>query len=128
MPRSNPRPRLPAAHHLKGCPLAMVENGLFLASTAALIWLVNTYFPPGPILRLLFPLPMALVYLRWGPRGAWMSALDVGAAAFGVNQGPPRSLLFFDALRRVGGTAWVYLGAGAQLVYLDCGRGLCWGP
>jgi uncharacterized protein YybS (DUF2232 family) len=42
----------------------MVETA-FLASTAALIWLVNTYFPPGPILRLLFPLPMALVYLRW---------------------------------------------------------------
>ncbi|NJL45855.1 MAG: DUF2232 domain-containing protein, partial [Leptolyngbyaceae cyanobacterium SM2_3_12] len=52
-------------HRRKVGPLAMVETA-FLASTAALIWLVNTYFPPGPILRILFPLPMALVYLRWG--------------------------------------------------------------
>ena len=73
-------------------PVAMVETA-FLASTAALIWLVNTYFPPGPILRILLPLPMALVYLRWGPRAAWMSALVAGLL-LAVLMGPPRSLLF----------------------------------
>ncbi len=73
-------------------PVAMVETA-FLASTAALIWLVNTYFPPGPILRIFFPLPMALVYLRWGPRAAWMSALVAGLL-LAVLMGPPRSLLF----------------------------------
>jgi len=80
------------SHRHKAGPLAMVETA-FLASTAALIWLVNTYFPPGPILRLLFPLPMALVYLRWGPRAAWMSAL-VSGLLLSVLMGPPRSLLF----------------------------------
>jgi uncharacterized protein YybS (DUF2232 family) len=80
------------SHRLKSGPLAMVETA-FLASTAALIWLVNTYFPPGPILRMLFPLPTALVYLRWGPRAAWMSAL-VSGLLLSVLMGPPRSLLF----------------------------------
>jgi uncharacterized protein YybS (DUF2232 family) len=73
-------------------PVALVETA-FLASTAALIWLVNTYFPPGPILRIFFPLPMALVYLRWGARAAWMSALVAGLL-LAVLMGPPRSLLF----------------------------------
>lgn len=82
----------PGVHHLKAGPLAMVETA-FLASTASLIWLVNTYFPPGPILRILFPLPMALVYLRWGYRAAWMSAL-VSGLLLAVLMGPPRSLLF----------------------------------
>jgi uncharacterized protein YybS (DUF2232 family) len=70
----------------------MVETA-FLASAASLIWLVNTYFPPGPLLRIVFPLPMALVYLRWGPRAAWMSAL-VATLLLAVMMGPPRSLLF----------------------------------
>ncbi len=86
----------------------MVETA-FLASTAALIWLVNTYFPPGPILRLLFPLPMALVYLRWGPRAAWMSAL-VSGLLLSVLMGPPRSLLFLMPYAVLGvqlGFTWV---------------------
>jgi uncharacterized protein YybS (DUF2232 family) len=73
-------------------PLPMVETA-FLASAASLIWLVNTYFPPGPLLRIVFPLPMALVYLRWGSRAAWMSAL-VASLLLAVMMGPPRSLLF----------------------------------
>ena len=96
------------AHHLKSGPLAMVETA-FLASTAALIWLVNTYFPPGPILRLLFPLPMALVYLRWGSRAAWMSAL-VSGLLLSVLMGPPRSLLFLMPYALLGvqlGFTWV---------------------
>ncbi|MDY7024381.1 MAG: DUF2232 domain-containing protein, partial [Cyanobacteriota bacterium] len=55
-------------------PLPMVETA-FLASTASLIWFVNYYFPIGPVLRVFFPLPMALLYLRWGKREAWMGAL-----------------------------------------------------
>ncbi len=84
--------KLSTEHRRKVGPLAMVETA-FLASTAALIWLVNTYFPPGPILRILFPLPMALVYLRWGARAAWMSALVAGLL-LSVLMGPPSSLLF----------------------------------
>lgn len=74
-------------------PLAMVETA-FLASTASLIWLVNYYFPAGPLLRIFFPVPIAMVYLRWGGRSAWMSAL-VSGLLLSVLMGPPRSLLFF---------------------------------
>lgn len=73
-------------------PVAMVETA-FLASAASLIWLINAYFPPGPILRIIFPLPIALVYLRWGRRSAWMGAL-VSGLLLAVLMGPPRSLLF----------------------------------
>ncbi|NER84689.1 MAG: DUF2232 domain-containing protein [Leptolyngbya sp. SIO1D8] len=73
-------------------PIAMVETA-FLASAASLIWLVNAYFPPGPLLRIVFPLPIALVYLRWGRRAAWMGAL-VSGLLLAVLMGPPRSLLF----------------------------------
>lgn len=86
------KPVRATAHRLKAGPLAMVETA-FLSSAASLIWLVNTYFPPGPILRILFPLPMALVYLRWGARASWMSAL-VSGLLLAVLMGPPRSLLF----------------------------------
>ncbi len=58
-------------------PLRMVETA-FLASTASLIWFINFYFPLGPVLRIFFPVPIALVYLRWGKRAAWMSALTSG--------------------------------------------------
>ncbi|MEO0533623.1 MAG: DUF2232 domain-containing protein [Cyanobacteria bacterium P01_A01_bin.123] len=80
------------AHRLKAGPLMMVETA-FLASTASLIWLVNYYFPPGPILRIFFPVPTALIYLRWGPRAAWMSALVTGLL-LAILMGPPRSVLF----------------------------------
>ncbi len=73
-------------------PLVMVETA-FLASATSLIWLVNTYFPPGPLLRVVFPLPIALIYLRWGHRAAWMGALVAGLL-LAVMMGPPRSLLF----------------------------------
>ena len=73
-------------------PLRMVETA-FLASTASLIWFINFYFPLGPLLRIFFPIPIALVYLRWGSRAAWMSAL-VSGLLLSVLMGPPRSLLF----------------------------------
>ena len=74
-------------------PLAMVETA-FLASTASLIWLINYYFPLGPVLRIFFPVPIALVYLRWGNRASWMSAL-VSGLLLSVLMGPTRSILFF---------------------------------
>lgn len=74
-------------------PLVMVETA-FLASTASLIWLVNYYFPMGPLLRIFFPVPIALTYLRWGHRAAWMAAL-VSGLLLSVLMGPTRSVLFF---------------------------------
>lgn len=74
-------------------PLVMVETA-FLASTASLLWLVSYYLSIGPWMRILFPLPIALVYLRWGNRAAWMSAL-VSGLLLSVLMGPYLSLLFF---------------------------------
>jgi uncharacterized protein YybS (DUF2232 family) len=73
-------------------PLRLVETA-FLASTASLIWLVNYYFPLGPLLRVFFPIPIALVYLRWGNRASWMSAL-VSGLLLSVLMGPTRSILY----------------------------------
>lgn len=73
-------------------PLVMVETA-FLASAASLIYLVNFYFPIGPVLRIFFPVPIALIYLRWGARAAWMGAF-VSGLLLSVLMGPPRSLLY----------------------------------
>jgi uncharacterized protein YybS (DUF2232 family) len=73
-------------------PRVMVETA-FLASTSALLWILNFYFPIGPIFRMLFSLPTAIAYLRWGRRAAWMTAI-VAALLLGVLMGPPRSLQF----------------------------------
>ena len=71
--------------------MRLVETA-FLASTASLIWLVNYYFPLGPCCGF-FPVPIALVYLRWGNRAAWMSAL-VSGLLLSVLMGPTRSILY----------------------------------
>ncbi|MEP0789143.1 MULTISPECIES: DUF2232 domain-containing protein [Cyanophyceae] len=73
-------------------PLILVETA-FLASTSSLIWLINYYFPLGPLLRMFFPVPIALAYLRWGYRAAWMAALVTGLL-LSVLMGPTRSILF----------------------------------
>lgn len=73
-------------------PLNVVETA-FLASTTALIWLINYYFPTGPFLRMFFPIPTALIYLRWGKRSAWMTSL-VTTLLVSVLMGPPRSIQF----------------------------------
>jgi len=86
--RTNPEPR----RELGEAPLKLVETA-FLASTASLIWLVNYYFPLGPLLRVFFPIPIALVYLRWGNRAAWMAAL-VSGLLLSVLMGPTRSILY----------------------------------
>ncbi len=75
-------------HH----PRAMVETA-FLASTSALLWLINFYFPIGPVFRMLFALPTAIAYLRWGKRASWMTAI-VASLLLGVLMGPPRSIQF----------------------------------
>ncbi|MDX2098014.1 MAG: DUF2232 domain-containing protein [Leptolyngbyaceae cyanobacterium bins.59] len=72
--------------------LVMVETA-FLASTASLMWFINYYFPMGPLLRIFFPVPIALLYMRWGSRAAWMGTL-VSGLLLSVLMGPTRSILF----------------------------------
>lgn len=88
-------------------PLRMVETA-FLASAASLIWFINFYFPLGPVLRIFFPVPIALVYLRWGKRAAWMSAVTSGLL-LSVLMGPVRSMLFVMPFALMGvllGATW----------------------
>ena len=73
-------------------PLKMVETA-FLASAASLIYFINYYFPLGPLLQIFFPVPIALLYLRWGSRTAWMGAL-VSGLLLSVLMGPTRSIVF----------------------------------
>ena len=73
-------------------PLPLVETA-FMASAAALLWLVNFFFPLGPVLRVLFPLPIALLYRRWGLRSAWLGAIVASLLLF-VLLGPTRGILF----------------------------------
>lgn len=101
-PTPLPQPQAPSI-----APLVLVETA-FLASTASLIWLVNFYFPLGPVLRIFFPVPIALVYLRWGARAAWMSAL-VSGLLLSVLMGPPRSIQYlmpFGLLGVLLGACW----------------------
>lgn len=85
----------------------MVETA-FLASTSGLIWLINYYFPLGLLWRIFFPMPIALAYLRWGKRAAWMTALVTGLL-LSVLMGPPLSLQFFTPYGFLGvllGSLW----------------------
>lgn len=88
-------------------PLVLVETA-FLASTSCLLWLINYYFPIGPVLQICFPIPLALVYLRWGSRAGWMSAW-VASLLLSVLMGPARSILFllpFGFLGVLLGACW----------------------
>ncbi len=73
-------------------PIVLVETA-FLASTASLLWLFNYYLPGIPVLRIFFPIPIALIYLRRGNRAGWMTAL-VSGLLLSVLLGPTRSILF----------------------------------
>lgn len=86
-------------------PLVMVETA-FLASTAGLLWLVSYYLSIGPWMRILFPTPIALAYLRWGHRASWMTAI-VSGLLLSVLMGPYLSILFFIPYGLLG----VHLGA-----------------
>lgn len=72
--------------------VVMVETA-FLASAASLVWLINYYFPVGPILKIFFPIPIALIYLRRGKRASWMAAIVSGLLLL-VLMGPTRSIIF----------------------------------
>jgi len=70
----------------------LVETA-FLASAASLVWVLNYYFPVGAVFKIFFPIPIALIYLRWGYRAGWMTALVTGLL-LSVLMGPTRSILF----------------------------------
>ena len=76
-----------------GKPPVMLVETAFLASTASLLWLFNYYLPGIPVFRIFFPIPIALIYLRWGQRAGWMTAL-VSGLLLSVLLGPTRSILF----------------------------------
>lgn len=78
---------------LRVSPTLVTVETAFLASTASLIWLINYYFPLGPVLKIFFPVPIALVYLRWGQRASWMAAI-VSGLLLSVLMGPTRSIVF----------------------------------
>jgi uncharacterized protein YybS (DUF2232 family) len=104
---SSPPTQLQHQHLQVESTLRMVETA-FLASTASLIWFINFYFPLGPVLRIFFPIPIALVYLRWGNRAAWMAAVTSGLL-LSVLMGPVRSLLFVIPFALMGvllGATW----------------------
>lgn len=104
---SSPPGQLQHQHLQVESTLRMVETA-FLASTASLIWFINFYFPLGPVLRIFFPIPIALVYLRWGNRAAWMAAVTSGLL-LSVLMGPVRSLLFVIPFALMGvllGATW----------------------
>jgi hypothetical protein len=73
-------------------PVDLVETA-FLASTASLLWLISYYLSVVPWMRIFFPAPIALVYLRWGNRSAWMAAI-VSCLLLSVLMGPYLSILF----------------------------------
>jgi uncharacterized protein YybS (DUF2232 family) len=92
-PSSQVNPSKFVEPHLRTAPpLKMVETA-FLASAASLIYFINNYFPLGPLLPIFFPVPIALLYLRWGNRTAWMGAL-VSGLLLSVLIGPTRSIIF----------------------------------
>lgn len=72
--------------------IALVESA-FLASTASLIWLIDYYVRFGPLLKMLFPLPIALVYLRRGKRASIITAIVCGLL-LAILMGPPRSIVY----------------------------------
>ncbi len=77
---------------LQESTLILVETA-FLSSAASLIWLINSYFPIASVLRIFFPLPIALIYLRWGSRASSMTVLTTGLL-LSVLVGPTRSILY----------------------------------
>jgi uncharacterized protein YybS (DUF2232 family) len=74
-------------------PTRAIVESAFLASVTATIFLINTYFPAGPLLRMFYPVPTALIYLRWGAKSAWKTML-VTLLLLSVLMGPLRSIQF----------------------------------
>lgn len=86
-----PSPKL-KSYKFKPATIALVESA-FLASTASLIWLIDYYFRLGPFLKMLFPLPIALIYLRRGKRASIITTIVCGLL-LGILMGPPRSIVY----------------------------------
>jgi uncharacterized protein YybS (DUF2232 family) len=72
--------------------IRIVETAFF-ASTASLIWLISTYLSLNFILKIFFPIPAALVYLRWG-KAAAIRTTTVSFLLLVVLQGVFQSILF----------------------------------
>ena len=85
--------KIVAKNNLSSTTTVVMVETAFLASAASLVWLINYYFPVGPLLKIFFPIPIALVYLRRGSRAAWMSAL-VAMLLLSVLMGPTRSIVY----------------------------------
>lgn len=121
----NPSQRLLDEPHVntQHAPISLVETA-FLASAASLLWLVSYYLSISPWMRILFPIPIALVYLRWGLRSAWMTTV-VTCLLLSVLMGPYISLLFLvpygllgvqlGALWKRGASWYVSISIGALL-------------
>jgi len=105
MQEEDPEPAKSA--RLPSNTLIMVETA-FMASASSLLWLIDYYFPFGPFLRILFPLPIALLYIRCGQRSAWMAVL-VSGLLLSILMGPPRSIIFVIPFGLIGvqlGACW----------------------
>lgn len=99
--------------------LVMVETA-FLASTASLIWLIDYYFPLGPVLKLFFPLPIAFLCLRRGNRAAWMGML-VSGLLLSILMGPTGSILFIMPFGLMGvqlGIVWSRKGSWIVSIFI----------
>ncbi len=104
-------------------PITLVETA-FLASTSGMLWLVNSYFPMGPVLRTFFSVPVALAFLRRGRRASVMTMV-VASLLLSVLMGPSRSILFvmpygllgvlLGWLWRRGASWWLSIGLGSAL-------------
>lgn len=124
IPGSEPSGDRAKLSHSHRNSLILVETA-FLASAASLIWFVNYYFPMGPLLRLFFSLPMALLYLRWGKRAAVMGAM-ASFLLLSVLMGPTRSVVFLIPYGWLGVVLggmwkrkspwWMSIGAGSLIV------------
>lgn len=109
-------------------PIILVETAFF-ASAASLLYLLNSYVPLPvvlPVMRIFFPIPIALIYLRWGHRAGWMTA-GVSSLLLSVLMGPTRSILFFIPYCLIGvqlGACWRrrvgWFGSIALGSLLDC--------
>jgi uncharacterized protein YybS (DUF2232 family) len=87
-------------------PIVLVETAFF-ASTTSLLCLLS-YHLPGIPFSTFFPIPIALIYLRWGNRAGWMTALVSGLLIL-ILMGPNRSILFMIPYGIVGvqlGACW----------------------
>lgn len=89
---SDSNPKQSKYYQFKPETIALVESA-FLASTASLIWLIDYYFRFGPFLKMLFPLPIALVYLRRGKRASIITTIVCGLL-LAILMGPPRSIVY----------------------------------